>query len=663
MLSFAVSIAVTIGLVYYAFMQMEIMNNQTKVISENWLHSVYYVSDMNTNTSDIRLWQLQHASTTSDAEMKEVEKQIKEVLNKFNSNKAAYIPLISSEVEKREWPIFEAKWNDYMELHKEFLKLSHQNFNDSARMLLNGEMKDHHDEACIVLLKLVDENKLQSDNEAIQCEKIYNNARQTMMYALILAVLLLAVIIIFVVRIITGTLNNIKTVAEKVAKGDFNATVDINQTDEIGAVGAAVKTIVANLQSFQTELNELVLNGSQGKLTARSDAKKFEGGYAQIIKGVNELMDTLTNPLNVTSAYIQKISIGEMPPQITDTYYGDFNQIKNNLNLLISATNDIVEKAKLMSKGDLMVDLKKRSEKDDLMQALNEMVKAMVNVVSEVQNAADNVADGSSAISSSAQEMTQGATEQSASVEEVLASIEEMAASINQNTDNAQQTDRIAQKAADAITEGSKAVEFTIKAMREIAQKITVITDIAEKTDLLAINAAIEAARAGEHGEGFAVVASEVRKLAEMSQHAAKEITQTAQASVETAENSGTLLKNIVPDIQKTARLVQEIAAASLEQNAGTKQINSAINQLNTVSQQNASSAEELSSSAEELTSQAEQLKEVISFFKIEGKKNYMAKAKQYKSTNKAKHFTPQNKGVNLHLTDNDNTDSEFQQI
>ena len=136
---------------------------------------------------------------------------------------------------------------------------------------------------------------------------------------------------------------------------------------------------------------------------------------------------------------------------------------------------------------------------------------------------------------------------------------------------------------------------------------------------MLALNAAIEAARAGEHGKGFAVVASEVRKLAERSQGAAAEISELSSNTVEIAEKAGTMLNQLVPDIQKTAELVQEISASSSEQNNGADQINKAIVQLDNVIQQNASASEEMASTSEELSAQAEQLQAAISFFKTNG--------------------------------------------
>jgi len=195
--------------------------------------------------------------------------------------------------------------------------------------------------------------------------------------------------------------------------------------------------------------------------------------------------------------------------------------------------------------------------------------------------------------------------------------MEQMTSNIKQNADNAQQTQSIAVQAAKDAESGGDAVHNAVEAMKNIAEKISIIEDIARQTNLLALNAAIEAARAGEHGKGFAVVAAEVRKLAERSGAAAAEISELSSSSVQVAEDAGNMLKKMVPDIQKTAELIQEIAAASNEQNAGAAQINKAIQQLDQVVQQNASASEEMASTSEELSSQAEQLMSTMTFFRV----------------------------------------------
>ena len=269
--------------------------------------------------------------------------------------------------------------------------------------------------------------------------------------------------------------------------------------------------------------------------------------------------------------------------------------------------------------GDLTqkVEVRTADEIGILFGSIRSMVEKLQTVVGDVKNAASNVAAGSQQVSVSSEQMSRGASTQAASAEEASSSIEEMNAAIRQNASNSTATESIAQKSANDALESGAAVAEAVKAMKDIAQKISIIEEIARQTNLLALNAAIEAARAGEHGKGFAVVAAEVRKLAERSQVAAAEISGLSNSSVEVAERAGEMLSKLVPDIQKTAQLVQEISASSKEQSSGAGQIESSIQQLNQVIQQNAGAAEEMASVAGELSAEADQLLGTVKFFKV----------------------------------------------
>lgn len=292
-----------------------------------------------------------------------------------------------------------------------------------------------------------------------------------------------------------------------------------------------------------------------------------------------------------------------------------------------------VSVANRMAAGHLGVDIAetRRDEIGVLLAAFKEMAVKNRDVVGRVKAVADAISTGSGKMSAkaeemsgNAEEMSQGASEQAASAEEVSSSMEEMISAIEQNADGAMQAERIASKSAEDAVETGRSVGEAVAAMKNIAQKITMIQEIARQTDLLALNAAVEAARAGEEGKGFAVVASEVRKLAERSRELADEIGGISVSSVAVAERAGEMLEKLIPDIQKTSDVVQEISAACNEQKMGAGQINEAMQQLDKVIQQNsmlsgetASSSVELAAIAQELESRAFGLRNAIGFFKI----------------------------------------------
>jgi methyl-accepting chemotaxis protein len=370
---------------------------------------------------------------------------------------------------------------------------------------------------------------------------------------------------IFVARGIANPVVTMSQVAARVAEGDLSTSITVKSKNEVGQLAAAMRHMMRTLGDMAGAATSIAQGDLAVEVTPQSERDVLGNALAQMIE---------------------------------------------NLRQTAEAASDIAG-------GDLTVEVTPQSERDVLGNALLSMIKKLREVVADVRNAADNVAAASQQQSASAGQVSQGTTEQAASTEEASASIEQVTAMIKQNADNAQQTEKMAIKAAQDAQSGGQAVAMTVSAMKEIAGKISIIEEITRQTNLLALNAAIEAARAGEHGKGFAVVASEVRKLAERSQVAAGEIGQLSTSSVQIAEQAGQMLAQIVPDIQKTAELVQEISAASREQSTGAEQVNRAILQLTDVAQENAPAAEEMAATAEELNAQAEQMLATIAFFKV----------------------------------------------
>jgi methyl-accepting chemotaxis protein len=393
-----------------------------------------------------------------------------------------------------------------------------------------------------------------------------------------------------------------------------------DQADEV--IGRIYDIINAQLEKDQTDMDEMY-----NSVLFTMIAVILIAIILGVLVATWLLRDVMTS-LNIATVAIKKVSAGDFSADVKQDKKDEIGAMLTELQFMIEKLRSSVDVAKLVSKGDLTMDFTSMKNKGgDLDQALEEMVNNLREIATTIYNGAENVSAASEQVAAASQQMSQGAQEQASASEEVSSSMEQMVANIQQNTDNSRETEKIANKAAKDILVSSNAVSETVEAIKTIAERIAIIEEIASKTDLLALNAAVEAARAGEHGKGFAVVAAEVRKLAERSQKAAAEITEISSKTVRSAEESKQLLVNTLPDINKTAELVQEIAAASVEQNTGAEQVNGAIQQLSTVTQGNASGAEEMSSNAEELNSQAEELKAAVSYFKLDHRSRISKKA------------------------------------
>ncbi|GAK58125.1 methyl-accepting chemotaxis sensory transducer [Candidatus Vecturithrix granuli] len=412
-------------------------------------------------------------------------------------------------------------------------------------------------------------------------------------------------------------INTTATYIERLSESDIPEQITENYNGDFNKIKNNLNLLGADIRNVLQTMKTLSQGIQNGQLNTRGDVTAFGGGWRELVLGVNSVVDAFVEPISTAATIIDQVAQGSIPPKITGEYQGDFNTLKENLNQLINAMNDITSLAQKMSEGDLTVTLEERSAQDTLMQALNAMIQHLQSVVMNVKETANTMVTVSQELSASAEQLSNGASEQAASMQESSSSIEEMAANIRQNADNARETEKIAVQSAQYAEEAGRVVAETVKAMQQIAQKIAIIEDIANQTRLLSLNATIEAARAQDHGKAFSVVASEVRQLSDVTKKAAEEINQLASSSLDISEKAGTMLATLVPSIRRTTELVLEISAASHEQNAGAEQINHAIQELDSVTQQNSTIAEETASAAEQLVNQAQQLQHAIAFFTI----------------------------------------------
>jgi len=410
-----------------------------------------------------------------------------------------------------------------------------------------------------------------------------------------------------------------KKYVEKMAKRSQEFTALLNATNLKGSEKNSLKD---GMNSYQKDFMALVDNmnlAAEIQASFRKDVHAMEDTLNAMRDTIPELLKNNKQRLDGEAAMANTLFVSALVSIAVLVSLALMLLLRNILRQLGADPAEVQEVAELISAGDLTMDTSAIDQKKSIgvYGAMLSMQKKLVDVVQQIQANSEQISSASNQVSSTANSLSEAASEQAASVEQVSSSIEEMGASISQNSENAQVTDTIASESANAAAEGGSAVAGTVSAMTQIAEKISIIEDIAYQTNMLALNAAIEAARAGEHGKGFAVVAAEVRKLAERSQVAASEISTLTGDSVKVAEKAGTLLEKMVPDITKTAELVQEISAASEEQSGGVGQINSAMQQLDKVTQQNAAGSEELAATAEEMQTQSTTLQQVVSFFRL----------------------------------------------
>jgi len=423
--------------------------------------------------------------------------------------------------------------------------------------------------------------------------------------------------------------------AERISSGDFK--VVINPKSDKDVLAKSLILVVEAVNNLEKETNMLTKSSVEGKLSTRGDAQKFNGGYKNIIEGVNNILDAVIEPIKEASQVLQDMANGNLKVSMRGDYKGDHADIKNALNETINSLSSYVTEISgvlgEMSNSNLKLSINNEYKGDfaQIKDALNLIIQSFNDVFTEINNAADQVSAGSNQVSDGSQALSQGTTEQASSIEELTASITEVAAQTKQNAVNASQANELSLNAKEGAVQGNSHMKDMLKSMEEINESssniskiIKVIDDIAFQTNMLALNAAVEAARAGQHGKGFAVVAEEVRNLAARSTNAAKETADLIEGSIKKVEfgtkianNTAESLNEIVIGVSKAATLVGEIAAASNEQATAIYQINKGIEQVSDVVQTNSATAEQSAAASEELSSQALLLKNMVGKFEL----------------------------------------------
>ena len=438
---------------------------------------------------------------------------------------------------------------------------------------------------------------------------------------------------------VVGPLNIASKYIADIARGNIPPKITDIYNGDFNTIKNNLNTCIDAVNALVTDAAMLSQSAIEGRLSARADATKHLGDFGKIVEGVNNTLNAVIDPLNVAAKYINDISKGNIPIKITDTYNGDFNAIKNNLNTCVDAINTLVADAAMLSQaandGRVSVRADASLHQGDfrkIVEGVNETLEMIVGPIATVKIAAEAINTAAKEISQGNTDFSQRTEEQASSLEETASSMEELASTVKQNAENAKQANQLAMAASSIAVRGGEVVHAVVGTMsainnsaRKIEDIISVIDGIAFQTNILALNAAVEAARAGEQGRGFAVVAGEVRNLAQRSASAAKEIKGLIADSVEKTttgtmlvENAGKTMDEIVNSVKRVADIIGEIAAASIEQSAGIDQVNGAITQMDEVTQQNAALVEQAAAAAESLMEQAEKMHAAVSVFQID---------------------------------------------
>ncbi len=626
-LGFGVIICLLIGAAFISMNRLSGMNERINKIVNVSAEKIKIAARINRNVVEIGRAEKNMILAVTQEEMESYASTIEDLEIELEERKQR-LEGLASEEGKKALADFDGLFDRYLQVNEQVQELTRQNSNEKAKEISMAEGRQTFEEAAAAITQIIERNnRYITENGSAQIRA----AAERMLLS-----------------------SGIKINLLEIQRAEKNMILALTQ-EEMDRYADAIAGYKQALRSNMDGLNRLITAEGRDALTQFT-------GYMEEYLTLHDRVVELTRQNSNSRAFALSTSEGRqladkaealMASIVTineedlaeDKIASDKNYLAaRNVILILAAVSIIlgivlalwitrnitiglrnaISATRRISEGDLSEDVRitSRDEIGDLLGHMQQMAVKLRQIVGDVLSGTQQVAAGSQQLSSTSQQMAEGASEQAASTEEVSSSMEEMHSNVRQNADNSNETEKIATQAALDAEESGKSVEEAVAAMKQIAEKITIIEEIARQTNMLSLNASIEAARAGEYGKGFAVVASEVGKLAARSKDAAGEITDLASATVAASEKAGDMLKTLVPGIQRTAELVQEISASSNEQNSGIEQINAAVMQLDQVIQQNASASEEMASTSEELAAQGQQLQATVEFFKIGGNGN-----------------------------------------